>query len=194
MATVIGVFNSREQAERAVRNMRDKGFTENEISIIAKKGQSGEGRGRGDQESAQELGREGFGGAGAGEDMTEGTAWGGTLGGIAGLLAGVGALAIPGVGPIVAAGPLAATLSGALAGGVAGGLIDLGIPEERGRFFEEEVKRGRILAVVEAAGERTGEAANILRANGASDVETHQGAKGETRGKGGEGGERTGRR
>ncbi|MGI6037058.1 MAG: general stress protein [Limnochordia bacterium] len=156
METLIGTFSSRDQAEDALEALRDEGFDESEVSIVAKD-ESGQG---GDDM--------------AGEDMADGTAWGGALGGMAGLLASAGALAIPGIGPIIAAGPLAATLSGAVAGGVAGGLIDLGIPEERGRYYEEEVKRGKILAVVESDDEdRLESAADILREFGANDVESH---------------------
>lgn len=88
-------------------------------------------------------------------------------------MASAGALAIPGIGPIIAAGPLAAALSGAVAGGLAGGLLDMGIPEDRGRQLEEDVKQGRVLCVVEADGGRAEEAAQILRAAGARNVETH---------------------
>ena len=141
--------------------MRARGFRDNEISVVAR-GQQGQG-GRGDQE--------------AGADVSEGITWGGALGGIAGLLAGVGALAIPGIGPVVAAGPLAATLGGAVTGGVAGGLLDLGIPENRGRFYEEELKKGKMLAVVQTDTGRIDEAAQILRDNGASSVESHVGSQ-----------------
>ncbi len=165
MATVIGVFNGRGPCEQAVRAMRDRGFRDNEISVVAR-GQGGQGgpaaAAGGDQE--------------AGLDVSEGVTWGGALGGIAGLLAGVGALAVPGVGPVVAAGPLAATLGGAVTGGVAGGLLDLGIPENRGRFYEEELKKGRILAVVQADTDRIDEAAQILREHGATNVESHVGS------------------
>jgi len=160
VSTVVGTFSSREQAEKAVRALRDWGFTEDEISVIAK------GRGQqGDVEAGGGMGA--MGGAG------EGTAWGSVLGGVAGLLAGVGALAIPGIGPIVAAGPLAATLSGAVTGGVAGGLLDLGIPEDRSRFYEEEVKKGRFLAGIDTEADLVQDAARIMRDNGAADVETH---------------------
>ncbi|NMB45901.1 MAG: hypothetical protein GX998_05750 [Firmicutes bacterium] len=161
MSTIIGTFSSREQAEKAVRALRDKGFTEDEISVVAKRGGQ-----QGDFETAgDDMG--GMGGA------SQGTAWGSALGGVAGLLAGVGALAIPGIGPIVAAGPLAATLSGAVTGGVAGGLLDLGIPEERGRYFEEEVKKGRFLTVIDTDSGMVEDAAKIMRDNGAADVESH---------------------
>ncbi|MBO8142340.1 MAG: hypothetical protein H0Z37_09230 [Firmicutes bacterium] len=167
MATTIGLFDSRDQAERAVRKLRDEGFSEKEISLVARGGEGRQGRGRGDAEAAQE----GFGT----EDASQGAAWGGGIGALGGLLASAGALAIPGIGPIVAMGPLAATLSGAVAGGVAGGLIDMGIPEERGQQYQEEVKRGRILCTVEGDQDRVEQAAQLLREAGARDVETHGG-------------------
>ncbi|MCL5040141.1 MAG: general stress protein [Firmicutes bacterium] len=162
--TVIGVFKSRQQAETAVDDLRRKGFTNNEISIVAK-----EATARGGQTGT----RGGQGGGFANDNLSNGTLTGGTIGGLAGLLAGAGALAIPGVGPILAAGPIAAGLTGAVTGGIAGGLLDLGIPEARGRFYEEEVKRGSILTVIKSDEKKVSEAASILRQNGATDVETH---------------------
>lgn len=163
MSTVIGVFNQTEAAEKAVKALREKGFTENEISIIAKD----EGKkGKRDMEVGGDFG---------GENISDGTAWGGALGGVAGLLAGLGALAIPGIGPIVAAGPLAGVLSGAVTGGVAGGLIDLGIPEDRGQEYEKKLKAGGILAVIETSDDKVKDASEILRQNGAQDVEAHGG-------------------
>ncbi|NLL47459.1 MAG: hypothetical protein GX249_02650 [Firmicutes bacterium] len=164
LSTVIGVFSDISTAESAVRALRDKGFQDNEISILAKdskKGQKTESR-------DMEMGS---------DSIADGTTWGGALGGAAGLLAGVGALAIPGIGPIVAAGPLAGVLSGAVTGGVAGGLIDLGIPEERGRQYEQNLKQGGILAVIETSDDKVNDASSILRQNGAKDVESHGGGK-----------------
>ncbi|MGE5552755.1 MAG: general stress protein [Betaproteobacteria bacterium] len=158
MATVIGVFNGESQAEKAVRALRDNGFTTNEISVVAK----------GEEGAAEEDG-----GLTMGQDLTTGTATGGVLGGVAGLLAGMGALAIPGLGPIVAAGPIAAGLSGAVAGGLAGGLVDWGIPESRGRHFAEEVKHGRVLTLVKTGSAKVDQAAGLLRQNGAQEVEVH---------------------
>jgi hypothetical protein len=107
------------------------------------------------------------------QNLTNGTTTGGTLGGLAGILGGVGAMAIPGIGPILAAGPIAAGLTGAVTGGLAGGLVDLGIPEERGQYYEEEVKKGGILATVEADQDKINDVASYLRSSGARDVETH---------------------
>lgn len=165
MSTVIGVFSDISAAEKAVKALREKGFRDNEISIVArddKKRQTGSD----DMEVGGDFGT---------DSIADGTTWGGALGGVAGLLAGVGALAIPGIGPIVAAGPLAGVLSGAVTGGVAGGLIDLGIPEERGRQYEENLKQGGVLAVIETSDDKARDASSILRENGAKDVEAHGG-------------------
>jgi len=168
MATVIGVFSSHDEAERCVRQMRAKGFTDDEISLLAKGdgGRQGRGRGRSDMEAGGELG-------GGGQNIGDGTAWGGALGAAGGLLASAGALTIPGIGPLLAVGPLAASLSGAVAGGIAGGLLDMGVDRQRGQQYEEEIKRGRVLAVVETDDERAQDAANIMREGNARDVEIH---------------------
>ncbi|MCG0275731.1 MAG: general stress protein [Thermosediminibacteraceae bacterium] len=155
--TVIGVFENREQAERAVNEMRNSGFETNEISIVAKGGQ-------GKNEDNQNMNM---------DTISDGTTTGGILGGLAGLAIGAGALTIPGLGPIIAAGPIAGMLSGAATGGLAGGLIDWGIPEERGRYYEDEVKKGKILAAVRTHEQKVQKAAEIMRQNGARDVETH---------------------
>ncbi|PKM80473.1 MAG: hypothetical protein CVU88_04600 [Firmicutes bacterium HGW-Firmicutes-13] len=161
-STVIGVMQENSQTEDAVRALREKGIGDNEISIIAR-----------DNEQNQDY-------AGGGEDYTfadqnlsDGTTTGGAIGGVAGLLMGAGALLIPGIGPIIAAGPLAGALTGAVTGGIAGGLIDFGIPEERGRHFEERVKEGDILVAVKTNEKKVDSAASILRRYGAKDVESH---------------------
>jgi uncharacterized membrane protein len=155
--TVIGVFDSKDQAERAVNEMRNSGYSTEEISLVAK-----DDRNRGRQGEGTTM-----------NNISDGTTTGGVLGGLAGLALGAGALAIPGLGPIMAAGPIAGMLSGAATGGIAGGLIDWGIPEERGRHYEERVRQGKILAAVRTDDRKVQEAAEILRRNGARDVETH---------------------
>jgi len=102
-----------------------------------------------------------------------GTTVGGTLGGLAGIAAGAGALVIPGIGPILAVGPLAAGLTGAAAGGLTGALVDMGIPEDRGNYYEEQVKQGNILAVVESKENMVDEVSDVMRKNDARDVERH---------------------
>lgn len=159
--TVVGVFTSHDQAEQAVAEMRKSGFDTNEISIVAKGQQKA--KNNGDAEGDTTLGM----------GISDGTTTGGVLGGLAGLAMGAGALAIPGLGPIIAAGPIAGMLSGAATGGVAGGLLDMGLPEERGQHYENEVKSGNILAAVKANDEKVQKAADIFRSYGAKDVETH---------------------
>ena len=159
--TVVGIFSSRDRAERAVSELRERGWDRN-ISILAREDEGGgQGRGQGQMRGGTQ------------QDLSEGVATGGTLGGLAGLAAGAGMLTIPGVGPILAAGPIAATLTGVVTGGLAGGLVDYGIPEEEGRRYEEEVKRGRILTFVRTSGDRTSDAESILRENGADNVRSH---------------------
>ncbi|HMM21621.1 MAG TPA: hypothetical protein PKA10_12960 [Selenomonadales bacterium] len=156
--SVVGVFNSRRAAEQAVQQLRQQGFTSEEISIISKK-QSKDGGGK-DTELVD-------------DDITDGALTGGTLGGIGGLILGAGALAIPGIGPIIAAGPIAAALSGAVAGGITGGLVDWGIPAEVSRQYEQSVAQGGTLAVVRTTAQKVNQAAQILRQTGAQDVQSH---------------------
>lgn len=156
--TVIGVFKSQSDAEQAISQLRQQGFQNEEINIVSKK-QGGKQGGK-DVEYVD-------------DDITDGALTGGTIGGIGGLILGAGALAIPGVGPIIAAGPIAGALSGAVAGGVAGGLIDWGIPAEVSRHYEKEVAEGGILAVIRTSSQKVDQAAQVLRQNGAKDVESH---------------------
>lgn len=152
--TVIGVFRSDKQAEEAVRELKARHFPVEDISVVA----------RGDERSS---------GLGT-QNLADGTVAGGALGGLTGLLAGVGALLIPGVGPIIAAGPLAGALTGIVTGGIAGGLIDYGLPEEEGRRYEEEINRGNVLVAVETADdELSAEIVAAFHENGAQDVKTH---------------------
>lgn len=166
--TVTGVFRTQREAEAAVKQLRKQGFGDNEISIItkdtARSGQSSQNRGR---DRDMELGEVG------GEDVSQGAAWGGAAGGAAGLLAGLGALSIPGIGPILAAGPLAGALTGMAAGGLGGALIDYGIPENEGRRYEEDIKKGEVLVAIKSSETKVADAARIFRENGAHDVVTH---------------------
>jgi len=161
MSKIVGVFESRERAREAIEALEAEGFSEDDLSIVARQqeGQEGGGQDSGDLTA----------------DITQGAAWGGGLGALGGLLAGAGALAIPGIGPILAAGPLAAGLSGAVAGGVAGGLIEMGIPEEAGQQFEEDVKQGRLLAIVETEeDDQVGRVERLLEEYGADEIQSYR--------------------
>lgn len=138
---IIGVFHSEHEAIQAIESLKTRGYSTDEISIIAR-----------DNEEVSNVSE--ATGTKAPEGLATGATAGGVLGGLAGLLAGAGALAIPGIGPILAAGPIAAALTGAAvgagAGGLVGGLIGLGIPEEEANRYSDYVKEGRILVLVES--------------------------------------------
>lgn len=152
---IIGVFGSRSNAENAVNALRQQGFTTEEINIISKQGKN-----KGNDTDSE-------------DDILDGTLTGSTLGGIGGLLLGAGALAIPGIGPIIAAGPIAGAISGAIAGGITGGLIDWGIPANESQHYEQEVVQGSILALVRTDAAKVNSVAQILRQNGAKEVKNH---------------------
>lgn len=177
--TVLGVFSSEHAAEKAVNALREKGFTTNEISIISKSGQHAEGSSSKDGDDNLAIGGTGLVGDASGnmsmgsDPVTDGVASGATWGGLAGLALGAGALAVPGIGPLLAAGPLAAALTGAATGGLTGGLIDWGVPENEGRNYESHVREGGVLAVIRVSENKADEAAQILRENGAKDVGMH---------------------
>ncbi len=145
---VIGIVDSQEQAERMVTTLHQGGFSVNDISVLLPDKQ-------GTKDFAHEHNTK------APEGAVAGAGTGGALGGGLGLLVGMGALAIPGLGPFIAAGPLLAALSGAAAGaavgGVTGALIGMGIPELEAKAYEGKIKGGNILIAVhtENSDERT---------------------------------------
>lgn len=159
--TVVAYYASRDDAEQSVRSLREKGFGDNEISILAREKDAG-ARMNQDEDLSYED-----------QNLTDGTLTGGALGGLAGLAMGAGALLIPGFGPIIAAGPLAGVLTGALTGGVAGGLIDYGIPEESSQRYEQHLQEGKVLAVIKTDEERAREAMRIMDHTGGRDIEIH---------------------
>lgn len=143
MKTVVALFDSFADAQRVVRELVDEGISRDRISLIA--GDTA-GRYAADLDRTRTAGR-------AADDSTEGAATGAVIGGIGGALIGIGALAIPGIGPVVAAGPLIAGLVGAgvgaAVGGLVGALIDAGVPEEQANYYAEGVRRGGTLVAVE---------------------------------------------
>ena len=108
------------------------------------------------------------------DSIADGATTGGILGGLAGLAAGAGALAIPGIGPIVAAGPISGILAGAASGGVAGSLLDWGIPEGESKQIESEIKQGKLMVAVNSSQENVSKAERILRDHGAERVKVHE--------------------
>jgi hypothetical protein len=137
--SVFCIATSRDQAEQIVDQLKTSNFSNNDISVLfPDKGTS--------RDFAHEKNTK------APEGVATGAGTGGVLGGALGWIAGIGALAIPGVGPFIAAGPIMAALSGAAigaaAGGIAGGLIGLGIPEMEAKRYEGKVKEGNLLISV----------------------------------------------
>lgn len=145
---LVGVYDTENEAIQAVQDLKRQGYAAEEISVIGK-----------NNEQVDEIND--ATGTKTEEGLVAGAATGGALGGLVGLLAGVGALAIPGIGPFIAAGPIAATLTGAAvgagAGGLAGALIGMGLPEEEADRYEGYVNEGKILVVVERRENRVGD-------------------------------------
>lgn len=167
--TIVGSFDSFEEAHQVLRELQQNGFANDDISIIANNATGKYGpEGQLPRDAPATLSDTGAGAA-------TGAAAGGVLGGAAGLVVGLMGLAIPGVGPIVAAGPLAAALAGAgvgaVAGGLIGGLTGAGVPEDDAHVYAEAVRRGGALVTVRADEGQADEAAAIMRRFGAVDIE-----------------------
>ncbi len=160
--SVFGIYGSAEQAERAVNALIEDGFASQDVSVLMP-----------DQRSTREFAHHKD--TKAPEGVTAGATAGGVVGGTLGVLVGLGALAIPGLGPLLAAGPIVAGLAGLGAGGAVGGLIGalvgMGIPEYEARRYEGRVRDGGIL--LSAHCETPGEilrAREILSGTGATDI------------------------
>jgi hypothetical protein len=167
--TIVGSFDSFEEAQDVFRDLQSAGFAKDDISIIAHEASRRSTAGTGLPPDAPATMSD------TGSGAATGAAAGGVLGGAAGLVVGLMGLAIPGIGPIVAAGPLAAALAGAgvgaVAGGLIGGLTSAGVPEDDASYYAEAVRRGGALVTVRADDSRAEEAARIMRTHGAVDIE-----------------------
>lgn len=163
MATaVFGILKTRDQIETAVTRLRTDGFRSADISVLFP-----------DNVGTKEFAHEKH--TKAPEGATGGGVTGGVVGGVLGWLVGIGALAIPGLGPFIAAGPIMAALAGATVGGAVGGLVGalvgMGIPEYEAKRYEGYVKNGGILISVHSDSmEWTRRAKAILDTVGATDV------------------------
>ncbi len=171
--TIVGSFDSFEEAQEVLRDLQQRGFSRDDISVIANNATgkyssqpSGVAQSRADTGSTV---------SDTGAATATGAAAGGVLGGAAGLVVGLMGLAIPGIGPIVAAGPIAAALAGAgvgaVAGGLIGGLTGVGVSEDDASYYAESVRRGGALVTVRADDSRADEAASAMRSHGAVDIE-----------------------
>jgi len=160
--TVVGSFDNYSEAQAVVEELVNIGVPRQEISIVANDASR---RYSDDRTTAGDTA------SGAGK----GAVVGGAIGGAAGLAAGLAGLAIPGIGPIIAAGPIAAALAGAGAGAVAGGLIGglthVGVSEEDAHYYAESVRRGGALVTVRAEEDMAERAAEVMLMHDAVDVD-----------------------
>ena len=159
---VYGIYNSREAAEGAVDRLLAANFRNEDISVLLQ-----------DNVGTKDFAHEKH--TKAPEGATTGAVAGGVIGGTLGALIGLGALAIPGVGPLIAAGPIIGALTGLGSGGVVGGLIGalvgLGIPEYEAKRYEGRIKQGGILLSVHCDDANwVDKAKHVLRETGAEDI------------------------
>lgn len=160
--TVICLANTEAQAETIVDRLNQAGIPTSDVSVLFPDK-------TGSRDFAHEHNTK------APEGTAIGASAGGVTGGVLGLLAGIGALAIPGVGPFIAAGPIMAALSGAAVGatlgGIAGALIGLGIPEFEAKQYEAKIKEGNILVSAHTTdGDGVDRVKDIMKEAGATDI------------------------
>ena len=161
---VLALVSSVSQAEKVLNQLERAGFSRNDMSVLFP-----------DKSGTRDFAHEHH--TKAPEGAVAGVGAGGAIGGTLGLLAGIGVLAVPGLGPFIAAGPIMAALSGAAAGaavgGVAGALIGMGIPEIEAKQYEGKLKEGNILLSIHVEdSEERSRAKQILERNGAKDIAT----------------------
>lgn len=161
---VFGIYRDRSQTEQAVDALRSAGFRNSDVSVLLPDNV-------GTKDFAHEKNTK------VPEATTTGGTSGAVVGGALGWLAGIGALAIPGVGPFIAAGPIMGALAGVGVGGAVGGLIGalvgMGIPEYEAKRYEGHLEKGGILMAVHCEnGEAVSRAQEIMETGGAADVAT----------------------
>ncbi|MBV8969451.1 MAG: general stress protein [Verrucomicrobia bacterium] len=174
-SSALCLVDTEAQADAIVAKLRAAGFSDNDISVLFS-----------DKASTRDFAHKKE--TKMPEGATVGASTGGVVGGTIGLLAGIGALAIPGLGPFIAAGPIMAALSGgaigAVGGGLTGALVGLGIPEYEAKRYEGKVKEGGILISVHSeSNDEISRAKDIFKEEGAKDIsstgEAHSDVKAE---------------
>src|SRR5271170_3141399 len=159
---VFGIYQNEKQAERTVDDLLAAGFSSDDISVLLPDN-------KGTRDFAHDKSTK------APEGAAAGVTTGGVIGGTLGLLAGIGILAIPGVGPFIAAGPIMAALAGLGVGGAVGGiigaLVGMGIPEYEAKRYEGHIKAGGVLLSVHCdTSEEIARAKDLLKHTGAQDI------------------------
>ena len=162
--SVFGIYTSRPAAETGIDRLRAAGFRASDVSVLLPEN-------LGDREIGVE------GATKAPEGATTGGVTGATIGGVLGWLAGIGSLAIPGIGPLIAAGPIVGALAGVGAGGATGALVGAlagyGIPEYEAKRYEDRIHEGGILVSVHSDdSDWSSKAKTILKETGAEDVKS----------------------
>src|SRR5215475_85152 len=160
--SAFGIYPNRAALEMGIQGLKDANFRHEDISVLLPENV-------GTKDFAHKKDTK------APEGATTGGVAGGVIGGTLGLLAGIGALAIPGLGPFIAAGPIMAALAGVGAGGAVGGLIGalvgMGIPEYEAKRYEGMVRNGGVLLSVHCdTSDEITRAKKILKATGADDI------------------------
>jgi len=180
----VGSFSNYRDTELALRELQSAGFPMNKVSVVGENLDQGKIAGANVSKSREEQV-----GGGASSGATAGV----VTGGLIGLLGGIGAVAIPGVGPVMAAGALATLLAdtalggaiGAAAGGLVGGLVALGVPDDKAKIYSDRISRGEYLVFVEGTDAEIATAEAIFRVRGIQDwgiynvpADTHRRASG----------------
>ena len=169
--SVFAIYPTRDQAELAVTQLREQGFRATDISVLWPENV-------GSKDLAHELHSK------APEGATAGAGTGAVIGGALGWLIGIGALAIPGAGPFIAAGPIIAALAGAgavgAAGAITGALIGYGVPEYEAKRYEGRIRKGGVLVSVHADDRDWAKRAKeLLEVTGGEDISTADEPKGD---------------
>lgn len=174
--TVVGLFDTFSTAQTVVQDLVNAGFDRNKVSLVANdsKGEHANQHNDTTDTTNGETAGEKKTAEGAGTGAVAGT----MVGGVVGLLVGFGALAIPGIGPVIAAGQLATVLGsaalgagiGAAAGGLIGALVNLGVPEDEANYYAEGVRRGGSLVMVTADDDNAERAYQIMQDHDAVDI------------------------
>jgi hypothetical protein len=160
MKTVVGTYDNIQTAYAVANDLISAGYSRNDISVIASDAKN---------EYAPHVNT-----VDTTDDVAKGAGIGAALGGLGGLLVGLGALAIPGVGPVIAAGPLLAALTGAgvgaVTGGIVGALVDLGIPDEEAHIYSEGLRRGHVLVIAQVPDSSANAVTRMMERPGLVDI------------------------
>jgi hypothetical protein len=162
MKTLVGTYDNIQTAYAVANDLISAGYSRNDISVVASDAKNEYARYT-DANYVEST-----------DDVAKGAGIGAAIGGLGGLLVGLGALAIPGVGPVIAAGPLLAALTGAgvgaVTGGIVGALVDLGIPDEEAHIYSEGLRRGHILVIAQVPDASTNAVTSIMERPGLVDI------------------------